>query len=333
MPTNCALVLTTINRPTPHMQVLAEGCRTNDQAFFIVADQKTPAFTLAGARLVDLTEQDTSFPEVSRLTPRNHYARKNLGYLFAMQIGAREIQETDDDNMPRAAFWRRWSEPLTVDAVRTAHPWFNVYTMFTDSVVWPRGFPIDLVSRSNSATIQEERVKTPIVSGLADDDPDVDAIFRMTRKVPIRFGSRRPVFLKPGVWCPFNSQNTTFKESAFVLLYLPVHASPRLTDIWRSFVAQRCLWAAGDGVVFQEATVSQERNEHDLLRDFEQEIPGYLTNDRFRQVLESCRLCGSDMSRNLMLCYEALTGADLIQREELYAVRAWIRAVQRLKCG
>ena len=34
----------------------------------------------------------------------NHYCRKNLGYLFALQQGADCILETDDDNMPFSNF-------------------------------------------------------------------------------------------------------------------------------------------------------------------------------------------------------------------------------------
>jgi len=32
------------------------------------------------------------------------------------------------------------------------------------------------------------------------------------------------------------------------LMYLPIKASFRMTDIYRSFVAQRCLWELGEGV-------------------------------------------------------------------------------------
>ena len=34
--------------------------------------------------------------------PLNHYARKNIGYLYAIQNGADIIYDTDDDNYPNA---------------------------------------------------------------------------------------------------------------------------------------------------------------------------------------------------------------------------------------
>ena len=79
-----------------------------------------------------------------------------------------------------------------------------------------------------------------------------------------------------------------------------------MTDIWRSLVAQHCLWEMEEGVVFHSATVFQERNEHDLLRDFADEVPGYLLNDRIRRELEDCNLDKQDLAGSLSKCYESL---------------------------
>jgi hypothetical protein len=83
---------------------------------------------------------------------------------------------------------------------------------------------------------------------------------------------------KRNSWCPFNSQSTWFFKKAFPLMYLPCSCKhSECTDIWRSFIGQRCLWEIGEGVTFHSPSeVYQDRNEHDLLKDFEDEIPGYL---------------------------------------------------------
>ncbi|MEP6955655.1 MAG: STELLO glycosyltransferase family protein, partial [Chthoniobacterales bacterium] len=65
---------------------------------------------------------------------------------------------------------------------------------------------------------------------------------------------------------------------------LPAHCSFRMTDIWRSFVAQRIAWENGWSVLFHEATVRQDRNAHDLMRDFQDEVSGYLHN---RAIVEA----------------------------------------------
>lgn len=63
-----------------------------------------------------------------------------------------------------------------------------------------------------------------------------------------------------------------------------------MTDIWRSFVAQRVAWECGWSVLFHGPTVWQERNDHNLMRDFEDEVPGYLNNSAIREALESLSL-------------------------------------------
>ena len=122
-----------------------------------------------------------------------------------------------------------------------------------------------------------------------------------------------------------------FRSEAYPLMYLPSHVSFRMTDIWRSFVAQRCLWAAGYGVVFHGAEMFQDRNPHNLLLDFEQEIPGYLSNERIGQRLEKLRLAAGTaaVADNLYLCYEALSMEGIVPAQELPLVRAWIDDLER----
>ena len=103
-----------------------------------------------------------------------------------------------------------------------------------------------------------------------------------------------------------------------------------MTDIWRSLVAQRCLWEMNEGVIFHSPTVYQERNEHSLLRDFEDEISGYLLNDKIRLVLESLTLDAADMIRSVRLCYEALVDDHLILSGELAILREWEHALEKL---
>jgi hypothetical protein len=74
---------------------------------------------------------------------------------------------------------------------------------------------------------------------LADENPDVDAIYRLTLPLPIIFNKANNVALGNNSFCPFYSQNRTWFKEAFPLLYLSSHCSFRMTDIWRSFVAQR----------------------------------------------------------------------------------------------
>lgn len=325
-----ALVVTTIQGPNTVMQELAQACMQTGSAFFVLGDRKSPPqYALDGATYYSLDAQHQTFGAFSRQLPIGHYVRKNLGYLAALDHGAQWIVETDDDNYPLANFMQA---PSTMRAKRlkSAAPWLNVYDQFGPSQpVWPRGLPLEALRPGEPAQIEMRwSEETPLlVQGLADDNPDVDAVYRLTRPLPLRFDrDAAPVALEAGCWCPFNSQNTWWHRSIAVLAYLPAHCSFRMTDIWRSFVAQRCLWALEQRLVFVAPTVRQERNEHNLLRDFEDEVSGYLKNDLIRRTLDACSLAG-EPTADLVRCYEALTAAGIFPPEELPLVRAWVEAV------
>ena len=99
-----------------------------------------------------------------------------------------------------------------------------------------------------------------------------------------------------------------------------------MTDVWRSFIAQRCLWELGCGLVYHAPEVYQLRNTHSLLRDFKDEIPGYLDNERISGVLNDCPLerGPGNSEENLRRCYRALIEAAVLPAAELPLVNAWI---------
>jgi hypothetical protein len=328
------IVVTSIQAPTACMRRLAEEARRHAFSWVVIGDRKGPArFDLEPAELVPIsTQRDLPFRLAGSL-PERHYARKNLGYLLAMARGCARLYETDDDNAPTS----RWTpRPREVEARRllphepSARGWANVYSLFTTEKIWPRGLPLDRV-RDRLADrfapgAETVRVEAPIQQGLADGAPDVDAIWRLVLDRDFTFEDRPGVMLPAGVWCPFNSQNTWWWSDVYPLLYLPSHCSFRMTDIWRSFVAQRCLWELGHELEFHAADVHQLRNEHSLLRDFEDECVGYLRNDEIRALLERLPLRAGpqELMNNLHRCWDAMAVAGLVKPAEMPLVEAWL---------
>ena len=323
-----SLVVTSIASPNPVLRALAEGCRERKHQFIVVGDVPSPRdFRLEGCDFYGLEEQyETGFLS-ARLCPTRHYARKNLGYLLAMRAGARVIVETDDDNIPREEFWGERRRRRTVPVVN-GDGWVNVYRYFADANIWPRGLPLDEVRRPvhEFDSLEVGEPDCPIQQGLADENPDVDAIYRLVEPLPQSFTRDRMVALGAGAWCPFNSQNTTWWAEAFPLLYLPAYCSFRMTDIWRSFVAQRIAWEQGWSVLFHGPTVRQERNEHNLMRDFKDEVPGYLHNASIREALGRLELKpgASNIPASLRACYAKLVEMTLVDERELSLLDAWI---------
>ena len=328
IPKGTALVVTSINPPNAVMTSLRDGARAAGVRFIVIGDSKSPAdFKLEGCEFLDVPAQVASGLTYASLCPTRHYARKNIGYLLAIRDKAPLVIETDDDNYPRPAFFGPRQRTQSA-AIVAQQGWSNLYRYFTDALIWPRGLPLDQVHTplTDYAALKTAAVDCPIQQGLADANPDVDAIYRLLLPLPQDFRADRRVALAPGAWCPFNSQNTTWWPEAYPLLYLPAHCSFRMTDIWRSFVAERIGAANGWHVLFHEATVWQERNDHNLMRDFADEVPGYLNNSRIRECLEALTLKAgvSELPENLRLCYRALIDLGVVGAAEMPLLDAWL---------
>ena len=87
-----------------------------------------------------------------------------------------------------------------------------------------------------------------------------------------------------------NSQNTVWFPEAFPLMYLPVTCTMRCTDIWRGLIAQRILQNDNRKILFFGTTMRQDRNDHNLISDFRQEIPMYLMDKEIQNHLLKLKL-------------------------------------------
>ena len=307
-------------------------CKQRGVPFILIGDTKSPAtFHQEGCDFYSVDQQlqlDFSLPSQ---IPVKHYSRKNIGYLIAIEKGAKQIIETDDDNLPYESFWD--TRNLSIQANKLEHKgWVNMYKYFADTNIWPRGFPLPNILDEIPDLGEPEQVDCPIQQGLADENPDVDAIYRLVLPLPIKFQERAPIALGNRATCPFNSQNTTWFKEAFPLLYLPSYCSFRMTDIWRSFVAQRVAWTCGWSILFHQSTVYQIRNDHSIIKDFEDEISGYLNNAKIMQCLNDLPLQEgvAHIHENLRMCYEELVRLGLVDEKELALVDLWIQDLKKI---
>ncbi len=333
MKNKVSIVVTSIASPNRALRDLAQGCGEKDYYFIVIGDEASPAeFHIDGCDFFSLKRQRQTDLKFARSCPTKHYARKNIGYLLAIRDGASIIIETDDDNIPRQQFWAARQRIQNVPVLEGGG-WVNIYRYFTEQNIWPRGFPLERIQEQTTPyeSLYQTNIDCPVQQGLADDNPDIDAIYRLTLPLPQTFRKDRRVALTSGSWCPFNSQNTTWWPDAFEMLYLPSYCSFRMTDIWRSFIAQRIAWLNGWAILFHEPTVKQQRNEHNLLHDFKDEIPGYLHNSEICEALEALPLESGveKIGDNLKLCYEKLVNMALISTEELQLLDAWLEDIKQ----
>ncbi len=333
-----ALVITSIAASDNEaLKKYAVECRARQIHYIVIGDAASPSeFFLEGCDFYSLQRQKELDFSLSKILPEKKYSRKNIGYLVAMANGCEIISETDDDNFPRNDFWKSSNVNLSCYHIENKG-WLNVYAYFTEKKIWPRAFPLEQVNNEipPMTDFTFSAVSCPVQQGLADENPDVDAVFRLVKLLPITFKQSPSIALGNKTWCPFNSQNTRWFKEAFPLLYLPTYCSFRMTDIWRSFIAQRIFWENNWSLLFHKATVYQKRNDHNILRDFYEEIDGYLHNHLIIEALEKLQLeKGVEHLRdNLKKCYEAIIKMGLVDQKEMMLIDAWCNDIEVLLSG
>jgi hypothetical protein len=316
------IVITSIQHPTQAVKRFAQipGWRV-----YVVADLKTPAnWHLPEVEHIAVADQQTMNYPLAKHLPWNSYCRKMLGYLRAIEAGATQIYDTDDDNIPLPQF----SFPPMAGqhlVLREYKGFVNVYLYFTKKKIWPRGYPLRLIN-GKSGRLPENRgwAQVGVWQGLANGDPDVDAVYRLTDNSACFFAYREPLVLQASTVCPFNSQNTLFCQELFPLLYIPSTVSFRFCDILRGLVAQPVMWAAGFQLGFTSPTVIQERNPHDYMADFASEITMYLNAEKVVNIVEGAVSSNRTLGSNLTEAYQALARHNIVNTGELPVLEAWL---------
>jgi hypothetical protein len=284
------IIVTTINPPGKAVHDLAKWEGWN---LIVIGDCNTPSqWACPGATYLDLEAQKGLFPALSDEIGANTYTRKMIGYAYAIQAGAAAIFETDDDNIPLPHAQETIEAMIAADnrvyfeRRRSTKRWLNAYSLFASARIWPRGFPLESV-RDADAEIKRGTGSNPwaVMQFLCDEDPDVDAIYRMTAGAPVYFATRKMFVLDEGSFCPFNSQATLWLPEAFPWMFLPICVSDRVTDILRGYIATACLWSHGASVAYASPIMYQKRNPHDLAVDFANEMPLYLGADSLARTV------------------------------------------------
>ena len=320
------LVMTSINAPTIAVEKYAA---MKDWTVVMVGDKKTPKnWQCDNVEYISPAHQEKLSYLIVQNLPWNQPARVNIGYLYAMEHGAEIITQSDDDNIPNE-YWG--VPPLNGDvSMIDAKDFVNIYTYFTKSFVWPRGFPLNKILEQKNILEHSETSQVRVWQHLADRDTDVDAIYRLTNNKFIYFNQRTPIALQKGTLCPFNCQSTTFYKDAYLLLYLPSFITPRASDIVRGLIAQPLLWSVGHTLGFTASTVTQERNPHNYLHDFRDELLIYLHSEDIVDIAKKMIRQEASLSENLFAVYQGLVEAKLVPENELDLLGAWIKDVNNL---
>ncbi|CAM9455259.1 unnamed protein product [Scytosiphon promiscuus] len=298
-------VLTSIFDPTDTVRQLADA---DGWCVVVVGDKKGPAeYDVPGVTYLTPEDQEDLPYRIVSMLPWNHFGRKNIGYLYAVHHGAKVVYDVDDDNalifpdagVPHAAsgYTPASTTSFAIGPDAFVH---NPYACFgAPGNVWPRGFPLDAVNDADSNRCDFVSVEDAlgeagpegrplgVVQALANHDPDVDAVYRLTHppgglpfdfepdEEPLAEGMSPLKIVPPDAFTPYNAQATLHFPPAFWGMLLPVTVHGRVSDIWRSYFTQTLLPSTGAVTAFAPASVEQIRNPHNYLADFQAELPLY----------------------------------------------------------
>lgn len=202
----------------------------------VVADEKGPKQYDIESPLVfyisvEIQIQMASLSPMVKALPWNHFGRKNVGYLWAVVHGAQMVWDFDDDNELSAPLvpWRPNSLvkntiyfPNYNESVMNVYPYLGA----SNHKSWPRGFPLLSlkVEACNPTPLDTKALlgswnssKIGVVQSLANHDPDVDAIYRITQTLPLNFDrrdSKRTLILPKRTMSPYNAQATLHYHDA-----------------------------------------------------------------------------------------------------------------------
>ncbi|KAL5137642.1 putative glycosyltransferase STELLO1 [Glycine soja] len=241
-----------------------------------VGGSNTPSdWTLKGAIFLSLEEQVNLGFRVVDYLPYDSFVRKSVGYLFAIQHGAKKIFDADDrGEVIDGDLGKHFDVELVGEAARQEvllqyshdnpnRTVVNPYVHFGQRSVWPRGLPLENVGEIGHEEFYTQVFggKQFIQQGISNGLPDVDSVFYFTRKsgleaFDIQFDEHAPkVALPQGMMVPVNSFNTMYHSPAFWALMLPVSVSTMASDVLRGYWGQRLLWEVGGYVVVYPPTV------------------------------------------------------------------------------
>ena len=283
-----------------------------------------------------------------RAIPPDHFARKNIGYLFAIEHGAERLYDFDDDNVLKDGDTPRFRALLLMNASQAglmpeahAHHLLNPYPLFepvdergAPQFAWPRGLPLEFVRDPRTFELKPSPtdVSAAVYQSLADLDPDVDAIYRMTHPLPLRFARSDSLLIVPrGVFAPWNAQATLFTSSAFFGLSMPISVTGRVSDIWRSYITTRLLWMAGYHVAFVSPFVDQHRNPHEYHTDLLAERDLYERSNALVCALIELDESGlTALSEAYLRIIGLLVDRQFLSEADLHLSKAWLSDLDQM---
>merc|ERR1712223_507913 len=113
-------------------------------------------------------------------------------------------------------------------------------------------------------------------------------------------------------------------------MLLPITVDGRVSDIWRSYIANKLMGPTGYQLAFTSAIVTQYRNPHSYSKDFYNELDLYNSANKLIELLAEIEIgkeikSGDEtLDQAYLRVYKDVIRKDLLGHEDLALSKAWI---------
>jgi hypothetical protein len=327
----CLVIVGDNKTPTDYMDKAEGNALKQSNVFFFTAEEQKKWI-----------EMDGKISGLVNLTPENHFGRKNLGFLYAVVREAKFIFDFDDDNFVNkdasgklVSLIPNESQAENVRFVTTNMLVFNHHDLMgaTADESWPRGFPLGaILEKENRGTVVSkgniDMSHIGVIQFCADENPDIDAIHRFVKPLPMSFAKDSyPVLVPAGAFSPYNAQATVHTASAFFAMPLPVTVKGRVSDIWRSYFSQALFRDLNLRVLFAPPSVVQIRNAHNYYGDMESERDLYLKGKKLVEFLSEWTSIATSIPERMEQLWIDLFERGYIELLDVEMVQFWLGAL------
>ena len=139
----------------------------------------------------------------------------------------------------------------------------------------------------------------------------------------------KPILKVPkNAYSPYNAQASMHFYDAFWGLYLPVTVAGRVSDIWRSYFTQHLFKYLNLNLGFlPRPLVSQDRNPHSYLADFQAELPLYSKTSKLIEFLQNYQNAFKNVPESMEKLWIQLYERGYIEYADVIHVQNWIQAL------
>ena len=271
------------------------------------------------------------------------YFRKNIGYLYAIQHGATEIYEIEEDIIIEDTndLDFKLNNNLINYCIRNDSMFINPYINFGDKNIWPRGFRINDLGKdfnNNFSILNSSQliIKPLIYQGLINGFPDIDTIFFQTmiktnQIFNYNLSKNYPLLYFPGYYTPINSMNTKYLYEMFPFLLLPTTVNKELSDIYRGYIMQRFAWGLNGTVIYHYSSFYRKNFGNLFHNKFINGKDIYHNLDNFLTILEMKDYPKiNDYIKLLIHLINNLISNKFLKENDLYLYKAFIKDLNNL---